>query len=378
MKKQKYYSNKDILRAGCEYMLQMGERSNGKSYADKYYLLYRAYHEKDLYTGEFVPGYEFAYIRRWDLELKSKDVEQYFSDMVMNDNGDMPIKEITGGEYSCVSVYQRRIYFANIDEEGKVHRGKLIGHCFAITQETHYKSLAFPLCDAAIFEEFITKSGYLEEEPERLMQLLSTIFRRRSGKVFLVGNTISRACPYFAAWGLSGVLRQDQGTIAIYKQPTDQQNEDGSPIYVNIAVEYCENSGNNSKMFFGHSAKMITSGTWEADVQPKLAHPHDKYKLLNDMIFNLDGLGYRAQLLKDPDGLPLVYVYPLTKTEDKKRKRTISDVYSLDRYTSKSFLPNKYRFDTIYMELLRQGKYAFSDNLTGTEFLLSIKNHGLI
>ena len=166
---QKYYNNENILKTECEYMLQLGERSNGKSYADKIYLLKCAWNEKDPYTGEPLPDYEFAYIRRWDLEIKGKDVEQYFSDMVINNNGDRPINEITGGAYDQVTVYQRRIYFARIDEDGKVIRGKLIGHCFAITQETHYKSLAYPNIGRAVFEEFITNSGYLEKEPQRLL-----------------------------------------------------------------------------------------------------------------------------------------------------------------------------------------------------------------
>ena len=245
--KQIFYSNKRILESGAEYMLQLGERSNGKSYSDKYYLLWNAYHEKDAYTGEPLDRYQFAYIRRWDLEIKGRDVEQYFADM--------PISKITDGLFDLVTVYQRRIYFAHTDPEtGRALRGKEIGHCFAITQETHYKSLAFPKVGFAIFEEFITDSGYLEKEPARLFNLLSTIFRRRSGRVFLVGNTISRACPYFGEW-VPGVLRQDKGTICIYTHDTDQVDEKGEPVTIRIAVEFCENSGNNTKMFFGQKSK---------------------------------------------------------------------------------------------------------------------------
>ena len=377
---QKYYNNENILKTECEYMLQLGERSNGKSYADKLYLLKCAWNEQDPYTGEPLPDYEFAYIRRWDLEIKGKDVEQYFSDMVINNNGDRPINEITGGAYDQVTVYQRRIYFARIDEDGKVIRGKLIGHCFAITQETHYKSLAYPNIGRAVFEEFITNSGYLEKEPQRLLALISTIFRRRRGRVFLVGNTISRACPYFGDWGLSGVLRQDKGTICIYSQETDQEDENGARVVVRIAVEFCENSGKNSKMFFGQGSKMITSGDWESEAQPHLEYFYDEYQRLNDMIMELDGLAYRLQLLYDPDERPLVYVYPLNEITPKERKtkRIISDKYSLNVNQTRGWVDIRYKYDRIYMTLLSAGKYAFSDNLTGTEFLLSARNHGLI
>ena len=379
--KQKYYSNKRILESGAEYMLQLGERSNGKSYSDKYYLLYNAFHETDMYTGEKLQRYQFAYIRRWDLEIKGKDVEQYFADMISNDHGDQPIREITGGKYDTIKVYQRRIYFASTDPEtGDIIKGKEIGHCFAITQETHYKSLAFPLVGFAIFEEFITDSGYLEKEPSRLFNLLSTILRRRAGKVFLVGNTISRACPYFGDWGLSGVLRQDKGTISIYTQETDQLDDRGEPIVIRIAVEFCENSGNNTKMFFGQKSKMITSGDWESEVQPHLEYYLDEYRRITDMIFEADGLAYRAQLLVDPKDRPLVYVYPMREITEKERKtkRIISDLYTLNVNQTRGWVDNRYKYDKIFMTLLSSGKYAFSDNLTGTEFLLMLKNHLLI
>lgn len=370
---QKFYSNQRILESGAEYMLQLGERSNGKSYSDKIYLLYNAYREKDLYTGEPLDRFQFAYIRRWDLEIKGKDVEQYFADM--------PIERITDGLFDLVTVYQRRIYFARFDPEtGRAIRGKEIGHCFAITQETHYKSLAFPKVGFAIFEEFITDSGYLEKEPARLFNLLSTIFRRRSGRVFLVGNTISRACPYFGDWGLSGVLRQDKGTISIYTQETDQLQENGEPVVIRIAVEFCENSGNNTKMFFGQKSKMITSGDWESDVQPHLEYYLDDYTRITDMIFEADGLAYRAQLLIDPKRRPLVYVYPMNEITEKERKtkRIISDLYTLNVNQTRGWVDNRFKYDKIYMTLLSAGKVAFSDNLTGTEFLLMLKNHGLL
>ena len=378
---QKFYSNKNILNSGAQYMLQIGERSNGKSYADKWYCLKVAWDEKDPYTGELCPEYQFAYIRRWEVEIRPKDIEQYFDDMVINKMGAHPIEEITGGEWSQISVYQRRIYFAKVDpESGKVIRGKEIGQAFAITQEVHYKSLAFPLIGRGIFEEFITDAGYLEKEPKRFLSLMSTIFRRDRGKMFLIGNTVTRLCPFIREWELTATLRQKKDTIVIYHKETDQEDIEGNPIVVNIAVEFCENSGKNSKMFFGQSAKMINSGDWDSENQPHLAGYLDEYTRVNDMIMELDGMKYRLQLLKDKEGRPLVYIYPMNEISEKERttKRIISDEYSLNVNQTTGWVDNRYKYDRIYMTLLSAKKYAFSDNLTGTEFLLSAKNHGLI
>ena len=133
-------------------------------------------------------------------------------------------------------------------------------------------------------------------------------------------------------------------------------------------------------MCFGQGSKMITSGDWESEAQPHLEYFYDEYQRLNDMIMELDGLAYRLQLLYDPDERPLVYVYPLNEITPKERKtkRIISDKYSLNVNQTRGWVDIRYKYDKIYMTLLSSGKYAFSDNLTGTEFLLSARNHGLI
>lgn len=88
------------------------------------------------------------------------------------------------------------------------------------------------------------------------MDIISTIARRDYVRVFLIGNTISRLCPYFEEWQLTHIKSQKQGTIELYRQFTNQYDEKtGEPIVVTIAVEYCENTGNQSKMFLVKSQK---------------------------------------------------------------------------------------------------------------------------
>ena len=76
----------------------------------------------------------------------------------------------------------------------------------ALSASTHYKSTQYPFVKNMIFEEFVTDGLYLQNECNLLMQLVSTVFRnRKDGKVFLIGNTISRVCPYFYEWELRGI-----------------------------------------------------------------------------------------------------------------------------------------------------------------------------
>lgn len=379
--KQQYYSIKDIWQCGAQYCILNGERSNGKSYGVKAAVLYVAYHEKDPYTGEKVENYQFGYIRRRDKEINGIAILEWLQDMVKDRHGIEFVKNLTGGEYDCFDYYRQYIYFAKTDEDGKKIRGKQIGRGFAINMEEQYKSKAFPQIDYLIFEEYITTHGYLAHEAKWLDSIISTILRRDSGKIFLIGNTLSRSCPYFGAWGLVNAIKQKPGTIDIYEHATDQQNEDGSPVIVKIAVEYCENVASNTKMFFGQSAKMITSGSWYSEEQPELPRPFEEYEKLAKYFFYFSSLGWDAWLLWDNDGnFPLVYV---TETdfdgslEDlPEDQRVLSDVFTLSPRVTKRW-DSRFKWDAIFHDLLRNNKAAYADNLTGTEFKQMLKDNCL-
>lgn len=78
----------------------------------------------------------------------------------------------------------------------------------SLSTEQHMSSASFLDCDRILFEEFIERGSYLPNEPDRLMILYSTIDRKRGvTKLYMVGNSISKVCPYFRAWGLDDILR---------------------------------------------------------------------------------------------------------------------------------------------------------------------------
>ena len=346
MSEQKYYSIKNIKKLNSEYNILLGERSNGKSYSIKEEVLTNAYNENR----------QFGYLRRWREEIKSVKVEKYFMDM--------PIEKITKGEYNTISVYRSDIYFA-LDKDGKILRGKKIGSCFCLTGVAHYKSESYPYITDVIYEEFITNGGYLPHEVDNLMDLISTIARRRKVQVWLIGNTISRLCPYFDEWQLINVPKQKQGTIEQYIQNTSQTDEKGNPVKISIAVEYCENSGSNSKMFFGQKSKMITSGVWECDEYPHLNDDLSNYKVLYKILYEYSAFSFVINLLKDSEKRLFLYVYPYTgKT---KIKRIVTEKFSKEKFTT-LFLDALTYYDNIIIMLLKQEKVVFSDNLTGTEF----------
>lgn len=345
MAKQKYYTLTNILKEKCEYNVLLGERSNGKSYSVKHHCL-----------NEFMKhGNGFIYLRRLTVEIKNSMVEAYFNDV--------DVSKVTKGKYSLITVYRSGIWLCNWNEKGQIVREAQCGMVMALSTAGHYKSMSLLQYTNVIFEEFITDQLYLPDEPNMLQQLISTVARRNRITVFLIGNTISRLCPYFNEWQLFNIPNQKQGTIEIYHMDTNQKEEDGTRIIVNIAVELCENSGDNSKMFFGTISKSITSGSWESESQPHIPYDYNDCEKLYALTVIRYNMFYVAELLRYENEM-FIFVHP---TKRIRTSRVIQEDYNPNMlYTHK--LVELTRGDVLMRKLIRLNKICYSDNLTGSEF----------
>lgn len=355
---KKYYRLDNILKCKARWNILYGMRANGKSYAVKERALKRAYEN----------GEQFVYLRRWSEDIKVNAVKAYFEDM--------PVNRITKGEYDGVTAYQGNIYFCTYDEKGNtVKAGEPIGRYCSLNQAERYKSQAFPKVKRILFEEFITNRIYLGStatgsEAKILMQFVSTVARDEDIEVFLIGNTISRTCPYFAEWGiLKGIMKQSPGTIDIYHL----RGENG---IVDIAVENCEVIETKSKMFFGLASKQITSGEWDVDEVPKLLKPYAYYDMLYELRIVFAEFKYIMQLLYDGEsGGTFVYIYPDTGVK-RKIRRVITNIFNVDPFITNG-LRGDIKAEALIAECFRKGKVCFSDNLTGTDFKNVLNNYDL-
>lgn len=349
MPKQKYYTLKNILKENCEYNILLGERSNGKSYSVKHHCI-EEYLSKE---------YCFIYLRRYTVESKNYMVESYFDDV--------DIKKLSKGKYTNITVYRSEIFLGHEDESGKIIRDVKCGMVMSLSVSMHYKSMSLLAYKNVIFEEFITQSVYLQDECNMLQQLISTIARRNKIRVWLIGNTISRLCPYFNEWQLFNIPKQKQGTIEIYRMKTDQKDENGENITINIAVELCENSGNNSKMFFGAISSSITNGSWEADVQPHIPYKYEDCKFLYSCSIKKHNMIYVMEVLRHEDEM-FIFVHPSKKIRS---LRVIDELYQPNMFTTAK-LVELTSGDRVIKMLIKMNKICYSDNLTGTEFINNV------
>lgn len=345
-----YYDIKPLLDTKAQYLMLLGERANGKSYQCKLTVLNHAYKN----------GRKFIYLRRWQADITAKGVESYFADM--------DIKKITKGKFNCISCYAGFIYFGILDKEGKVKRAQEIGRYLDLNEQQRYKSQSFPDYDYIIFEEFISTGLYLTDEARELTSLISTVARHRQITVMMVGNTISRLCPYFTEWSLDGILKQNPGTIDIYHWHTD----DGD---IDIAVEYCRSAGASNKMYYGNTQKSSVGVEWDTYNYPQ-PKKHGDFDLLYEVVMQHDKHKFMIQLMYDNDeDCTFVFVYPCNS--DRMTERVISNQHSLNPLWSIDFDVECKPVQMIW-HLIQCKKVCYSDNLTGTEFNAILEMMGVM
>lgn len=348
MAKRNYYDITNLLNTDAQWLMLLGQRANGKSYQVKKTVLEEAYRTDN----------KFVYLRRYRADLKQVYVSAYFDDM--------PISKITNGEYDTVRAYNGYIYFMEITEDGEVGRKKQIGRYCALNESIRYKSQVFKDYTSIIYEEFITDDFYLTDEPRLLQQFVSTVARLDRVRVFLVGNTLSRVCPYFNEWCLEGVLKQKQGTIELYHYHMEDSET------VTIAVEYCSNANNENKMFFGQSAKQIITGEWDVKELPKLPRQQYEYEKLYEFELSYQNFRFCVELLFEPkNGGKVLFVYPMTK--NRKIYRKITEEFS-DLPNVSCKLDRDKKAEEYIIKCLQMDKVCFSDNLTGSDFYKVLEN----
>ena len=256
----KYYQLTDILNKGADYNLIFGERSNGKTYAALSYGI-----ENFVKTGA-----QMAYIRRWMEDLRGKRSENLFANHAVNGF----IEQVTDGKFNEVFYMGNKWFLSYYDKEKGKRFPDDVPFCygFSLSAQEHEKSSSYPRVKTIVFDEFLTRQYYLPDEFMLFMNLLSTIIRQRDDvKVFMLGNTVNKFCPYFTEMGLKQVPIMEQGTIDIYKF-----GEGGAVV----AVEYCssivkDKASNKYFCFDNQNLQMITGGKWELAVYP---HLPTKYK----------------------------------------------------------------------------------------------------
>ena len=256
--KFKFYDVHKLLKAypDCYYYVIFGERSNGKTYSSLLYAL-----EQYVSTGN-----QFAYLRRYAEDIRPKNLSNLFSGHI--DNG--VVTKLTKGEWDNIIYSRSKFYFERTKEDGSRETSETpCGYAFDLNSMEHYKSTSFPRITTVIFDEFMSRSGYLPNKFILFTNSLSTIIRHRNNvKILMLGNTVNKSCPYFLEMGLRHIKDQQPGTVDVYQYSQTQ---------LMVVCEYtgsaAKSGGKASDVYFAFDnpeLQMITSGAWEIGIYPHL------------------------------------------------------------------------------------------------------------
>ena len=297
--KFKYYDVRHLFKdyPDAHYYIIFGERSNGKTYSALDYAL-----ERYKKSGE-----QFAYLRRWGEDIRPKNLSSLFSGH--SDNG--RISQIFDGEWSQIHYGSAKFYLERINENGEVERAvDNCGFAFDINSMEHSKSLSFPRITTIIFDEFMSRNGYLPNEWVLFANTLSTIIRQRNNvRILMLGNTVNKYCPYFEEMGLKHIKDQKPGTIDVYHYgQTD----------LTVVTEYTgtskSNGGKASDVYFSFDnpeLKMITGGDWEIAIYPHLNIRYRPKDVITNFFIDFEGELLHGEVISLDTG-PFIFIHKKT------------------------------------------------------------------
>lgn len=347
--KNKFYSYKNIDSKNAQYNMIIGERSNGKTYGALLKIV----------KNRIDNGKQGAIIRRWQDDFTGKRGANMFDALV--NNGE--IARLSGDRWTGVYYYGGRWYLSCHDPDGNIVKDDIpFCYGFSLSSMEHDKSISYPNITIIVYDEFLTRGMYLPDEFIVFENVLSTIIRHRTDvKIYMLGNTVNKYCPYFREMGLNHVKEQKQGTIDVYQY---------GETALKVAVEYCaENkAGKGSDVYFAFNnpkLSMIKSGTWEIDIY---SHCPCKYapkdiKFIYFIIF--DGNVLQCEIVQKGQNY-FTFIHPKTS----ELKHTDSDlIYDTENHAApnyrrritKPFLPIEKKIYSFF----QMEKVFYSDNETG-------------
>lgn len=356
MSKQITHYNLDELdKQNAIINILYGERSNGKSWQLK--------HKKGV-LKYLKTGKRFILMRRWKEEITTEKIEQYFADV--------DVIGLTDGKYNCISMYKKQLFLSNYDNEsGKTKRGEKIGYVVALSTEQNYAGASYLDVDDIIFEEFMSRSVYIAGESDKLMNFRSTVDRKRNTtKLWLVGNSISRVCPYINDWGLHKIIsNQKQGTIESIELGTGTDDENGNEITLKCSIEFCANTGNTSYAIGKHK-DMLNKGSWQSDPQPHLPKSYNCYKMLYRIMFQYQSFKFIGEyLLDNEDKHTCWYIYPYDG-EINDNIVVFSDVIKTSPYWQRDIYNPSFKNQKLkdLLKTFKENQIFYATDLCGTDF----------
>ena len=356
--KNSYYTIKRIQKENADINIIFGERGNGKTYS-----------VQDILLDRFLKKGEQCFIlRRWMEDVKTSNAQNMWDGKLLSKFYDR-----SGGRFRNIILKANRFIAVDYDDKDKpiINEANTVGFVWDLNEAERLKGQSFPFVTNIVFEEFISLSqmGYLPEEVNFFLNVLSTIIRDRTDvKIWMLGNTINPYNPYFKYFGIKG-LELKQGEIW-----TKTDTVTGGKL----AVEFCEmrrkgSLKDTSAKYFslGESdgtTDMILTGQWQLPNYPVMKF-RPAFSISRKMIVFDDHL-LSFHLMTDDKGRSYIYVKEENPKMHIPEETIVLDLQpSMKRnhYTAFQNLPSNDE-NRLISSLISNKKIWYDNRMTGAFF----------
>ena len=359
-------------------------RNRGKSFEISSQLIADAWYD----------GKQFGYIRRND--ATTYEIEQYFADKSKF------ISDMTDGLYEGITRNKGKLYFYKYEEDtnGNIRRvlsQEECGYFYALSRQASFKSLQYPNVYNLLYEEVLTDGAYLNAEPEKLMNLYSTVKRNKKDfKMWLVSNTVSVVNPYSKSWGIY-LAQNKAGEVRLSKLYLGSYDKDGEEQYLLIASHYLKNKGDLTKEDLKKNRNRIKTGIasnkWD---ELKLFTTIDlsfirQYEILETVIFEYEDIMMQGDIVEVPTNIldlytddnneegepqyvkpnkemmPILYIRRKTSDPKPRTRLYTNNSNRFSDYMTRGF-KIIYKIDKVIDVLNKRGWIIGADNLTMNDY----------
>lgn len=348
--KSGFFDPLKMILFGTLYIIVYGERSNGKTFGALLCAVIRY----------FLYGELFSYVRRWDEDFRPKAISRLFGGLEKM----KVIEYLSGGQWNHVVHRSRMFYLAGYDEDGnEIISEKPFGFGFALTQMEHDKGGNYPNnITTIIFDEFLTRGMYLPDEMALFANVLSTVLRDDGqAKIWMLGNTVSKFCPYFREMGLIHIKEMEIGGIQEYT---------GTREDCTIVVHWADGlpNGKETDKYFAFDnpkLKMITEGRFETAIYPHCPFDLSSAEIaFTFFIFFADDL-LRGDIYVHNGNEFIMFVPKTTELKYPDEELVYSDKYDSRMNWRRRITRPMTKAEKAIFDLIRAEKVFYADNETG-------------
>lgn len=193
-------------------------------------------------------GRQFMYVRRRHRMITKRKMRKLFEDI----------------EDMCLEYLNSYIYYNGQGEFYIEKNGErfTVGYCTCIEDAYVDKGIPFNKVEIVLFDEFIDYE-YMKDELPMFRHTIANIVRdedTQGVKVIMLGNTVSKYCPYFEYFGFN-INKIKQGEIAVIRAKNG-----GTAALEYTKSRVLEADGKKKSKYFGFdgaNSDMILHGAWE-------------------------------------------------------------------------------------------------------------------